>query len=453
MDSLDTTFHRHANDARAASVEKTEAPRRGFLRMPSGGFRRPRWADVRSFGVRWRRPLTAIGILLAGIVGIAGLIMTKPDVPREAKPERVWTVDTTAVARDDHRPTVQALGTLMAGRSSELRPLVSGTVASVSPSLREGGVVKAGETLLTIEALDYELALAERRAQLDEARARLDELRANVEVRRREADRASELFKRGTIAAPRFEETQNAFQAEQARVRGQEAAIQRLQASVRGAETDLARTRLAAPFDGFVGDVRAEVGMRLSASERVATLSGAERMEARVTVPTETYGRLVAGGEELIGRPAEVAWQLGATRMTFPAKVVRVDDKIDTTTGGVALYVELDGNIAGQPIRSGAFVSVAIPDRIYTDVIHLPPTALHGGDTVYVIEDGRLAARKVEVVAAKTDAVFIKSGLTPGDTVVTTRFQEIGPGLKVTVRGAPKADAPKAETTGAEGGK
>lgn len=447
MDTVDMTFRRDAAQTVATPVEPEIAPQ-PRRRPPLGGLPRPNLGWVGRQLKRWRRGLIAIGILVAGFGGLGVLIATKPETPREAKPERVWTVDAVTAARGDHRPEVVALGTLMAGRTSELRPLVSGTVASVSPQMRDGGIVKAGETLLTIEPIDYELALAERRAQLDEARARLDELRANVQVRQREADRASELFKRGAIAAPRFEEAQNAFQAEQARVRAQEAVIARLLAAVTGAETDLARTRLVAPFDGFVGDVRAEEGMRLGAADRVATLSGAERLEARVTLPTEVYGRLASDGEPFMGRSADVVWSLGNTSLSFPAKIVRVDDRIDTTTGGVALYVELEGSAAGQPIRPGAFVSVTIPDRLYRDVISLPASALHGGNTVYVMENERLSARAVEVVALKTDTVYVASGLQPGDTVVTTRFQEIGPGLKVTLRGAQAAPAAAAPAGG-----
>lgn len=435
MDTIDTTFHREATQTVATPVNPAPTTRaRSRLPKPDGSWLRRQVS-------RWRRGLIALGILLTGIVGLGVLISTKPDVPRMAKQERVWTVDAVVATRADHRPEVRALGTLMAGRSSELRPLVGGTVASISPSLRNGGVVRAGDTLLTIEPVDYELALAERRAQLDEARARLDELRANVQVRQREAARADELFKRGAIAAPRFEEAQNAWQAEQARVRAQEAVIQRLQAAVTAAETDLGRTRLVAPFDGFVGDVRAEEGMRLSPSDRVATISGAERLEARVTLPTETYGRLTADGEDLIGRPAQVVWSLGSTSLSFPAKVVRIADRIDTATGGVSVFVELEGSAAAQPIRPGAFVAVIIPDRLYRDVIRLPATALHGGDTVYVVQDGRLAARKVVVAAVKSDTVFVSDGLEPGDAVATTRFQEIGPGLKVTLRKTQSADA------------
>lgn len=462
MDSLDTTFRHGAETIPPLSTPRGMPSASPGLRpdhtstsLPKrvGGFV---WRQIK----RWRRVLIPIGIVIAAIAAFIALSATAPEVQREAKPERVWSVDAVVAERSDHQPKVQLLGTLTSGRSVDLRALVSGTVAEVSPALNDGGVVRQGDLLMSIEALDYELALAETKALLDEAKARLDETRVNVaaerqqlDLRQRELDRNQELFKNGTIAAPRLEQTQIAvaqqeqsFTAAEARVRQQQAVVDRLTAALTKAETDLQRTRLVAPFDGFIGSVNAEQGMRVGPADRVAVLSGSTGLEALLTLPTDTYGRLVADGEGVIGRPAEVVWMLGETRLSYPAHVERVIDRINTATGGVGVFVRLDGNFIDAPLRPGAFVQVLLPDRAYAGVIKLPPTALHGEDRVYVVNgEGRLEARTVEVVSRDGGRVYIGSGLQDGDKIVTTRFQEISPGLKVTVRG----ETPPA--TGTEG--
>lgn len=439
-------------------------------RLPS--VRLPKWA-----GPRTKRALAIGGVLLLGVSGFTLMVASKPEVAREDRPERVWAVDAVSVARADHQPDMSLMGTLVAGRSAELRPLVAGTVKSVSPALRDGGLVKAGDTLLEIDPWDYELTVRETRAQLAEARARLDELRASaaaeksraelarqqLAIKEREQDRAQALFDKGTISIARLEQIQaqlaaehqtlaameNGSQAGGARVRQQEAAIERLKAQLDRAETDLVRTKLTAPFDAFVGQTAAETGMRVSAGDRVALLSGTEGLEARVTLSTEAYGRLAADGTGIVGRQALVTWKLGEQRMTYPAKVERVIDRIDTATGGVTIFVRLETQSLDQPLRPGAFVEVGLPDRAYAGVHRLPVTAMHGNDTVYVANaEGRLESAKVHVVARTTDSVFIDKGLADGAKVVTTRFQEIGPGLKVSFRGeeAPAAQVATKET-------
>ena len=85
-------------------------------------------------------------------------------------------------------------------------------------------------------------------------------------------------------------------------------------------------------------------------------------------------------------------------------------------------------------MRPGAFVEVHVPDRLYRDVVRLPESALYDGDTVYAVVDGRLEPRRVEVVVRIGTQVLVSGDLAADDMVVTTRFAEIGEGIKVAVR-------------------
>ncbi|MEE8274244.1 MAG: hypothetical protein V3R88_06175, partial [Alphaproteobacteria bacterium] len=57
----------------------------------------------------------------------------------------------------------------------------------------------------------------------------------------------------------------------------------------------------------------------------------------------------------------------------------------------------------------------------------------HDGEKVFVVVDGRLSPRAVEVVVRSGADVLVRGALAPEDRVVTTRFPEIGPGVRVTV--------------------
>ena len=88
-------------------------------------------------------------------------------------------------------------------------------------------------------------------------------------------------------------------------------------------------------------------------------------------------------------------------------------------------------------------------DRRFDGVADLPATALFGPDTVYVVIDGRLQARKVDVAARAGERIFVSGDLADGERVVTTRFKEIAPGLSVEViGGADEATTARREAGG-----
>jgi RND family efflux transporter MFP subunit len=216
-----------------------------------------------------------------------------------------------------------------------------------------------------------------------------------------------------------------------ARLEPQDAVIMRLEVALRRAERDLANTELRAPFPGLVTEVAAALGKRLGVGDPVARLIDADRLEIRFMLSDADFGRLWADG--LVGRELTARWRLGSTSFPLEGRIVRVESTIDPASGGVEVYAEITADPEAAPLRPGAFVEVALPDRVYQQVVELPASALFGGN-VYAIEDGRLVPRAVELVADRGPRILVRGELEPGERVVTSRLAEIGPGIKVEVR-------------------
>jgi hypothetical protein len=64
------------------------------------------------------------------------------------------------------------------------------------------------------------------------------------------------------------------------------------------------------------------------------------------------------------------------------------------------------------------------------NVVPVPPTALVGGDTAFVLADGTVHARKVSVVDKTASEVLVGSGLTTGDQVVSSGAENLNDGQK-----------------------
>lgn len=399
--------------------------------------------------------------LLAGAVyGFKVMRDSRPPVPTRPAFERAFAVKAVEAAYSDYRPMLTLYGETRAGRKVDLKPLVSGEIVQVGPALREGGLVRKGDILIAIDRFDYEGAVTEASANLAEARARLKESLARVELEKKALVRASEqlelsvrdlqraerLVENRTVSEKSaddrrmavsthelaLEQRQSNLSIEAAKVDQQRAAITRLEWKLKQAERNLNDTVLRAPFDAHVRNVNAEVGRLASTSDTVATLLDANRIEVKFTLSDQQYGRLLADGEGIAGRPVAIRWKVGAEPLRFKGEIERVAAEINAETGGIEVFARVDLDDARAALRSGAFVEVEIADRAYENVVRLPESALYGSDAVYIIDvDERLSKRAVELLGYDGANVLVRGDLQEKDRVIATRISEIGDGLLV----------------------
>jgi RND family efflux transporter MFP subunit len=402
-------------------------------------------------------------VLVLAMIAVVVLVFSRPAIDRADDAERVWPVSATAVTVGDVTPELRLFGQIVAGAEVDLRALVSGEVVAVGAQAFAGGKVKKGALIAAIDDFDYRASVDEQKAQIREAEAKLQELEANrtaaktslaeeremLRLRGRDEDRARKLSKRGNISDRSLDDSRTELARQRksvalrtaelkgvvARIQQQRAVLERLKIGLRRAERDLERTRLIAPFDGFITDMTAQIGKRLGASDRVAGVIDVARLEVRTTVSDAQYGRLLTGGD-LKGRPATVLWHAGAKVMSFKARLDRIGGVIETASGGIDIFARLQDQDLDAALRAGAFVELRTADQTFSDVARLPEAALIGGVQVFVIEQDRIAVRKVELVARIGNDVLLRGDFKLGEMVITTQHAELGPGLKAEAREA-----------------
>ncbi len=404
--------------------------------------------------------------LLLPVVVIAGgvavhqyLKATKPETPkRKAKPS-IYAISTVPVAFGTVQPQLKLFGTTVAGRQVEIRSLVAGQVITTSDDLRDGGKIAAGATILAIDPFNYKSDLQDNEAQTAETAAKVRELeaslaveRGNLKFAREQADladtdlkRARPLLERGAITERVVDDRrlilnqrrQTVAQMEnnigvwQARIAQQKAAVSRLETGRLRAAQRLAETKLVAPFNAYVTDVGAQVGRMVGVNDRVATLIDRDWIEVAFTVTDRQFGRLVRGAGGIEGRQIEVRWNVGETPLVYSARIDRVGASVSSQAGGVQLYARVDKPADGVGLRPGAFVEVRVPDTEFKKVASLPSTAVFNGDTVFVVKDGKLAARKISIVSTSGSNVLVRGTLEAGDKIMITRLSLPGDGVRV----------------------
>ncbi|MCG8494009.1 MAG: efflux RND transporter periplasmic adaptor subunit [Sneathiellales bacterium] len=401
-------------------------------------------------------------ILAIGGGGFAFLVATKPVEKPVPAQERSWNVAVLPVELKSRAPQLNLFGTLTPSRDVELRALVAGEVIKVSDKLKEGALFEEGEVLIEIDPFDYEAALAEKKASALEARSRLTELQATERSDRaslardkeilaldiRNVERSEKLAKKGNISDKALDDAKSALsrqrqQVEQrtaqleiqrARIGQQRAVLERLEVGIKRAERDLTNTLLVAPFSGYVSQIEAELGKRIDARDKVARLVDASELEVQFHLSNMQYGTLRATKDGIIGRKIEVHWKTGEKTHIFKGTIARLGSEITADTGGIEIFAVLEQGEAISDVRAGAFVDVVLFGDTYLDTLEVPEHALFDGNIVYVVKDGRLEPRRVQVAYNNGTSLLVTGEIRNGDKMVVTRFAEIGPGIKVEVR-------------------
>ncbi len=364
------------------------------------------------------------------------------------------------------QPRLLVHGEVVAGREAEIRSMVAGRITAINPVFRSGASVRADDELAVIDPFNYEIAIRERRADLDEAAAKLRELEADIAaerellsvleeqigLRERDRDRVRNLASKNQTsekalddaelalndARQRFLQGRQSVATLVARIDQQRAAVERSRALLERAERDFSYTTITAPFDGYLQDILVATGKRVDVGESLGRLIAADGLEVRFELPNADYARLVGEVDAtaastrhpLIDTAIEVTWRLGRHHYGFDARIERTGAEVDSTSGGIMLFAR----IVGGPIdilRPGAFVEVALPDLVYDDVIALPETAVADGGIVYIVEDDRLVAREIRVVHEFGGRVLVRGEIADDTKVVAEQFPAIGPGMRV----------------------
>ncbi|ARN73955.1 efflux RND transporter periplasmic adaptor subunit [Oceanicoccus sagamiensis] len=376
--------------------------------------------------IRQRRGGLPLMIIAVVVVVIYLLIVTRPRLEPMDLPERVWVVEAVTAQHRNIQPQLSLYGMVFAGRESDLRAQVSGNVVVVGEKYKEGGWVKAGDLLVQIDPFEYENTLIESRAQLAEARSKLDLLE-------RDYVRAKELHRKKD-ASQQFLDTAE-LNLEQ-----QKSIVAQREVGVKRAQRNLEQTKLLAPYDGVVDEVNAELGMRLSTNDKVALVIDTQRLEVRFSLSNAQFGRILDQDGSVLSRPVDITWQVGNKALNYKGSIERQGAQIASETGGVDMYAVINGSdvALATPLRPGAFVQVSVADRRYDKVLSIPEQALYQQNTLYIVKDDRLDARKVDIVGSNGKEILVRAmknqTIADGELIVVTQIREGGAGIKVRVQ-------------------
>jgi RND family efflux transporter MFP subunit len=312
--------------------------------------------------------------------------------------------------------------------NAQLVPQVSGKVLGTAASLVSGGTFKAGDELLKIDPIDYELAVTL-------AAARVGDADAKYALAQEESEAAIQEWRdlNPGVKPPDLVARKPQLSAARAKLEAEEA-------DYRKALLQLERTRLRAPFDGVVSEKMVDIGQYVTPGKQVATLYGTAAVEIVVPLESEHLQWFhVPGftGEAGEGARAAVLVAIAGKTREWSGRVMRAEGRVDEKTRLINVVVRVNEPYARKPpLAVGLFATVEIEGRSIENAVLLPRAALRAGDQVWVLDkDQRLHFRQVEVARISKTGVLVVDGLTTGEQVVVSQMKAVTDGMRVRMLG------------------
>ena len=376
-----------------------------------------------------KRLALPFAIVLGGFALAAVLLATGPTL--DSQPMAVLTplVRVQAVTLQDIALSSLTHGTVAPRTESELVAEVAGRVVSVNPNLVSGGFFNAGEELLQIEPLDYELALEQARASVAQAESDL----ANA---RRAATRQDSLGERKLTSAAQQDDAVN-------RLRIAEATLRSAKAQLSRAERDLARTRILAPYEGRVRSERVDIGQFVNRGSTIATIYATDYAEVKLPINDEELafldlplGPVTDSTPATPGTGVTITARFAGVAHQWQGQVVRTEGELDPKTRLINVVAKVDAPYAPlgdrPPLAVGLFVDAEIHGRLVEDLVVLPRSALRENNQVLVADsDNRLLFRPVTVLRIVGEQAYISAGLAEGERVVISPINNALEGMTV----------------------
>ncbi|WJH39909.1 efflux RND transporter periplasmic adaptor subunit [Aliirhizobium terrae] len=316
-------------------------------------------------------------------------------------------------------------GRLEAVDRVEVRPRVAGAVQSVH--FREGGLVKAGDLLVTIDPEPYKAALSEAQGLVASAEAKL-------EYAETELERGRTLLARNTIP-------QSDLSQRQSNQREAVANLQSAKAGLRVAELNLGYTEIRAPIDGRVGKIEVTIGNLVAAgssSVPLTTLVSSDPIYASFDAGEQLVTRTLAELPLDNGQPAIEHVPVDIATLAPGAEPIKghlqlIDNQVNAGTGTIRVRAVFD-NPGGRMIP-GQFVRVRMGEPEPMSRMLVSERAL-GNDQdkkfVLVVDDAnKVTYRPIELGEAVDGMRIVEKGLNPGDRVIVNGLQRVRPGAVV----------------------
>ena len=388
-------------------------------------------------------------IVILGVTGGIGRWMLKHRVVPETKEpeENVTNAEYVSVHKESYQVTIETSGEVSPRTKSALIPQVAGEILNISPNFRNGGFFEEGEVLLELDDRDYVAAVTESAATLAQAEAalKLEEARSLQAIASwKDLGRGGEPSEL-TARKPQLAESKAAAEAAAARLER--------------ARRDLTRTKIVAPYAGYVRQKSVDLGQFVSPGSPLAEIFAIDYVEVRLPLDPKDLDfidlpeRYRSESSPITSQPRVLLRDSFNSEFAWEGKIVRAEGEFDVKSRKLFVIAQVDDPYAKRedgrpPLKVGQFVNAEIEGKRLDDVFVIPEQAVRFGTEVKIIDDeNRIRFGTVDVIWSPTPYLVVREGLSVGDRLCLTLLPYATDGILVEAREKPDPHGPAEAVT------
>jgi membrane fusion protein (multidrug efflux system) len=292
--------------------------------------------------------------------------------------------------------TVEVAGTLLPAEETQIRSELNGRIVQLN--IQEGSIVPKG-TLL-VKLFDQDL------------KAQLNKLQVQLKIAEKTVERQKELLDIKGISQQDYD--LSALTADN------------LRADIESVKIQISKTEIRAPYEGQVGLRNVSMGSYLGPSDIVTTLRDISQLKLEFAV-AEKYAQNISKGYR-------VRFKVDGGTLDHEAEVIATEGNVDPTTRTLRIRALVKGK--SKELVPGVFARVNLQLGQDSEALMIPTQAVipqARNKQVIVLRRDTVIFKIVETGIRDSAYVQVLSGLTAGDTVITTGLMSLRPSIKVRV--------------------
>ena len=193
--------------------------------------------------------------------------------------------------------------------------------------------------------------------------------------------------------------------------------------SIKSEEERLSKYWIYAPFTGSYLQVYQQSGSVANPGVKIADIIRDGSLELKVPLPSRYLNDLKRGQKIKIVSEDDQVERFG--------RIARISDVINPQTQSLDVFISVDGS-SSKDLYNGQYVKAILPTKNFDNVVEVPRKVVYDENKVYIIEQGELVQKTIEVIFSNYKSYLIQ-GLEEGDTLLYESLTNARTGLKVKV--------------------